>query len=59
MRASGALLKSLAKTGIKTGLILSAKGKNMAAEMQDEIEDIKSEAARELSPPKKATSKKK
>ncbi|MFO7740516.1 MAG: DUF5132 domain-containing protein [Desulfatiglandaceae bacterium] len=43
------LAKSLAKTGIKTGMILYEQGREIAAEGKETLEDLTAEARAEVS----------
>ncbi len=50
---AGSVLKSAAKAGIKGGLMMYDKGKEIAAEAKETVEDITAEAKAELKPVKK------
>jgi hypothetical protein len=51
LTVAGSLAKSLVKTGIKSGMLLYDKGKEVADEAKETIADLKAEAKAELSPP--------
>jgi hypothetical protein len=48
LTVAGGVLRSLAKTGVKGGILLVEKGKELAAETQDAIQNITEEARAEL-----------
>lgn len=55
----GSILRPVAKTGIKGGLIVYDKGKELYSETVDTIQDVTSEARSEMSKGKKTAPKKK
>ena len=59
LAVAGGLLKSVTKTGIKGGLMVYEKGKEIAVEAKETVEDLAAEAKSEISQPKKIQSAKK
>jgi hypothetical protein len=57
--ALGSIIRPVAKTGIKGGMIAYDKGKELFSETVDSIQGVASEARSELSKGSKATPKKK
>jgi hypothetical protein len=47
--AAGGILRAVTKTGIKSGVMLYEKGKRIAAETKETIDDIAAEAKAEVS----------
>jgi hypothetical protein len=59
LAAVGNIVRPVAKTGIKGGMIVYDKGKDMFSGTVDSIQDVASEARSELSKGSKAAPKKK
>jgi hypothetical protein len=59
LAAVGSIVRPVAKTGIKGGMIVYDKGKDMFSGTVDSIQDVASEARSELSKGSKAAPKKK
>jgi polyhydroxyalkanoate synthesis regulator phasin len=59
LTVAGGLVKTIIKTGIKGSLIMVEKGKVMAAEAKETVEDLAAEAKAEMSQSKKPQSGKK
>jgi hypothetical protein len=59
LAVAGGLAKSVAKAGIKGGIMIYDKGKEIAVEAKETAEDLAAEARSEVSQSKKAPSAKK
>jgi hypothetical protein len=59
LAAVGSIVRPVAKTGIKGGMIVYDKGKDMFSGTVDSIQDVASEARSEISKGSKAAPKKK
>jgi hypothetical protein len=59
LAAVGSIVRPVAKTGIKGGMLVYDKGKDMFSGTVDSIQDVASEARSELSKGSKAAPKKK
>jgi hypothetical protein len=56
--AAGSIVRPVVKTGIKSGMLVYDKGKELVSGTVDSIQDVSSEARSEISKKSKASSKK-